>query len=48
MKANIVDVSPPIPYLVLYFWAKMLTTDLQKSMGDEVGFLPADKDESFL
>ena len=51
MKANIVDISPPIPNLatvVLYLWAKMLTTDLQKGMGDEVDFLPADKHESFL
>ena len=53
MKVNIVDISPPIPYLfgkilVLYLWAKMLTTNLQKSMGDEVDFLPADKHERFL
>ena len=42
MKANIVDISPPTPYLakdlVLYVWAKMLTTNLQKCMGDEVDF----------
>ena len=53
MKVNIVDISPPIPYLfgkilVLYLWAKMLTTNLQKSMGDEVDFVPADKHENFL
>ena len=52
MKANIVvDISPPIPYLVILvldLWGKMLKTNLQKSAGDEIGFLPVDKHKSFL
>ena len=52
MKANIVvDISPPIPclvILVLDLWGEMLKTNLQKSVGDEIVFLPADKHKSFL
>ena len=50
MKVNTVDNNCVIfgRIVVLYLWAKMLTTNLQKSMGDEVDFLPADNHESFL
>ena len=50
MKANIVDISPTIPYLAKFLFSiyGLLTTNLQKSMGDEVDFLPADKHENFL
>ena len=33
--------------LVLKLWAKMLKDNLQKSMEDEVDFLPADKRQMF-
>ena len=51
MKANIVDYFTTYPIfgiiLVLYLWAKMLTTSLQKSMGDKVDFLLADIRQMF-
>ena len=53
MKVNIVvEVSPPISYLEKFWFSsygpKMLTANLQKSMEDEVYFLPADKHKRFL
>ena len=51
MKANILDYFTTYPIfgkiLVLYLWAKMLTTSLQKSMGDKIDFLLADIRQMF-
>ena len=59
MNCNIViGVSPPIPYLVLELWTKMLLTNqtagffkmkyLKKEVNDKVYFWYADKHRSFL
>ena len=40
MKANIVDISPPIPYLAKF-------KELKENVKDEVDFLPADIRQMF-
>ena len=52
MKANIVDISPPIPYLAKFVFSvcgpKSRQSIFRKVWGMKLIFLPEDKHKSFL